>query len=120
MAAVAVHTCYRLDHQSLVLTSQDRHEAYKHVPTPPYLQSASAPAAHIPLYLYPFLNTGSRSKPFEYLRLTSLGVIGALVKVSLLQGIEVCRLTCVVPGCKKGCSGPHPAYPLTFFTAPLL
>lgn len=38
-------------------------------------------AAHIPLYLYPFLNTAARSKPFEYLRLTSLGVIGALVKV---------------------------------------
>lgn len=40
-------------------------------------------AAHIPLYLYPFLNTGSRTKPFEYLRLTSLGVIGALVKVGV-------------------------------------
>lgn len=38
-------------------------------------------AAHIPLYLYPFLNTTSKTKPFEYLRLTSLGVIGALVKV---------------------------------------
>lgn len=38
-------------------------------------------AAHMPLYLYPFLNTTSKSKPFEYLRLTSLGVIGALVKV---------------------------------------
>ena len=38
-------------------------------------------AAHIPLYLYPFLNTAARHKPFEYLRLTSLGVIGALVKV---------------------------------------
>ena len=38
--------------------------------------------AHIPLYLYPFLNTVSRHRPFEYLRLTSLGVIGALVKVS--------------------------------------
>ena len=37
--------------------------------------------AHIPLYLYPFLNTVSRHRPFEYLRLTSLGVIGALVKV---------------------------------------
>jgi hypothetical protein len=37
--------------------------------------------AHIPLYLYPFLSTVSRTKPFEYLRLTSLGVIGALVKV---------------------------------------
>jgi hypothetical protein len=43
--------------------------------------STATAAAHIPLYLYPFLNTGSRSKPFEYLRLTSLGVIGALVKV---------------------------------------
>jgi len=37
--------------------------------------------AQIPLYLYPFLNTQSKSRPFEYLRLTSLGVIGALVKV---------------------------------------
>ncbi|KAF1323180.1 Cell differentiation protein rcd1, partial [Globisporangium splendens] len=38
--------------------------------------------AHIPLYLYPFLNTVSKNRPFEYLRLTSLGVIGALVKVA--------------------------------------
>ena len=36
--------------------------------------------AHIPLFLYPFLNTATKSRPFEYLRLTSLGVIGALVK----------------------------------------
>lgn len=36
--------------------------------------------AHIPLFLYPFLNTTSKTRPFEYLRLTSLGVIGALVK----------------------------------------
>lgn len=49
--------------------------------------------AHIPLYLYPFLNTSSTTRPFEYLRLTSLGVIGALVKMDdsdvitfLLQG----------------------------------
>jgi CCR4-NOT transcription complex subunit 9 len=40
-------------------------------------------AAQIPLYLYPFLNTVSRHRPFEYLRLTSLGVIGALVKVNV-------------------------------------
>lgn len=39
------------------------------------------PLAHIPLFLYPFLNTTSKTRPFEYLRLTSLGVIGALVKV---------------------------------------
>ncbi|CAE7069460.1 unnamed protein product, partial [Rhizoctonia solani] len=36
--------------------------------------------AHIPLFLYPFLNTTSKTRPFEYLRLTSLGVVGALVK----------------------------------------
>ena len=40
--------------------------------------------AHIPLYLYPFLQTSSKTRPFEYLRLTSLGVIGALVKVTTL------------------------------------
>ena len=39
--------------------------------------------AHIPLFLYPFLNTVSKTRPFEYLRLTSLGVIGALVKARL-------------------------------------
>lgn len=39
--------------------------------------------AQIPLFLYPFLHTTSKTRPFEYLRLTSLGVIGALVKVSV-------------------------------------
>lgn len=42
---------------------------------------ADCRSAHIPLFLYPFLNTTSKTRPFEYLRLTSLGVIGALVKV---------------------------------------
>ncbi len=37
--------------------------------------------AHVPLFLYPFLNTTHTHRPFEYLRLTSLGVVGALVKV---------------------------------------
>ncbi|KAJ4825200.1 hypothetical protein Tsubulata_043471 [Turnera subulata] len=46
------------------------------------LQCSGTASAHIPLYLYPFLNTTSKSRPFEYLRLTSLGVIGALVKVA--------------------------------------
>lgn len=44
------------------------------------VQSTNSNVAHIPLFLYPFLNTTSKSRPFEYLRLTSLGVIGALVK----------------------------------------
>lgn len=43
-------------------------------------------SAHIPLYLYPFLATNSKQRPFEYLRLTSLGVIGALVKVRVGGG----------------------------------
>jgi hypothetical protein len=42
---------------------------------------SSALQAHIPLFLYPFLNTISKTRPFEYLRLTSLGVVGALVKM---------------------------------------
>lgn len=36
--------------------------------------------AQIPLLLFPFLNTACKTRPFEYLRLTSLGVVGALVK----------------------------------------
>ena len=47
----------------------------------PAERAAATRAAHIPLFLYPFLNTVSKTRPFEYLRLTSLGVIGALVKV---------------------------------------
>ncbi|CAI0550833.1 unnamed protein product [Linum tenue] len=37
--------------------------------------------ANIPMYLYPFLDSTNKEKPHEFLRLTSLGVIGALVKV---------------------------------------
>ena len=37
--------------------------------------------AHIPLYLYPFLHTVSKTRPFEYLRLTSLGVIGKFISL---------------------------------------
>ncbi|OQV24300.1 Cell differentiation protein RCD1-like protein [Hypsibius exemplaris] len=36
--------------------------------------------ARIPMFLYPFLSSSHNTRPFEYLRLTSLGVIGALVK----------------------------------------
>ncbi|THF99000.1 hypothetical protein TEA_030178 [Camellia sinensis var. sinensis] len=48
--------------------------------SPALLVLGQTKSAHIPLYLYPFLNTTSKSRPFEYLRLTSLGLIGALVK----------------------------------------
>ena len=44
--------------------------------------------ANIPLFLYPFLNTKSSTRPFEYLRLTSLGVIGALVKTDETEVIN--------------------------------
>lgn len=45
-------------------------------------------AAHLVLYVYPFLNTTDTSRPFEYLRLTSLGVVGALVKVNILWKLK--------------------------------
>jgi CCR4-NOT transcription complex subunit 9 len=66
-------------------------------------QDTRAPflAAHIPLYLYPFLNTNSKSRPFEYLRLTSLGVIGALVKVDDTQVISFLLQTEIIPLCLR-------------------
>ena len=58
-------------------------------------------AAQIPLYLYPFLNTQSKSRPFEYLRLTSLGVIGALVKVDDTDVISFLLSTEIIPLCLR-------------------
>jgi CCR4-NOT transcription complex subunit 9 len=57
--------------------------------------------AHIPLFLYPFLNTTSKSRPFEYLRLTSLGVIGALVKSDSPPTIEFLLTTEIIPLCLR-------------------
>ncbi|CAN4097172.1 unnamed protein product [Withania somnifera] len=57
--------------------------------------------AHIPLYLYPFLNATSKSRPFEYLRLTSLGVIGALVKVDDTEVISFLLSTEIIPLCLR-------------------
>jgi len=58
-------------------------------------------SAHIPLFLYPFLNTTSKSRPFEYLRLTSLGVIGALVKSDSPPTIEFLLSTEIIPLCLR-------------------
>ncbi|KAL7068484.1 putative cell differentiation protein Rcd1 [Cryptosporidium serpentis] len=58
-------------------------------------------AAHIPLYLYPFLNTITKSRPFEYLRLTSLGVIGALVKVDDPEVVSFLLQTEIIPLCLR-------------------
>lgn len=57
--------------------------------------------AHVPLFLYPFLNTMSRTRPFEYLRLTSLGVIGALVKVDDTEVINFLLSTEIIPLCLR-------------------
>lgn len=57
--------------------------------------------AHLPLYLYPFLNTASKSLPFEYLRLTSLGVIGALVKMDDSAVISFLLQTEIIPLCLR-------------------
>ncbi|KAF9271904.1 Cell differentiation protein rcd1 [Mortierella alpina] len=57
--------------------------------------------AHIPLFLYPFLNTTSKTRPFEYLRLTSLGVIGALVKNDNTEVITFLLSTEIIPLCLR-------------------
>ena len=62
---------------------------------------ADSVLAHIPLFLYPFLNTTSKSRPFEYLRLTSLGVIGALVKNDSSEVINFLLTTEIIPLCLR-------------------
>ncbi|CAL9153145.1 unnamed protein product [Musa hybrid cultivar] len=57
--------------------------------------------AHIPLYLYPILNTTSKTRPFEHLRLASLGVIGALVKVDDPEAISFLLQTEIIPLCLR-------------------
>ncbi|XP_077229178.1 uncharacterized protein LOC143862068 [Tasmannia lanceolata] len=57
--------------------------------------------AHIPLYLYPLLLTKSKAKPYEFLRLTTLGVIGALVKVDDTEVIVFLLSTEIIPMCLR-------------------
>lgn len=38
--------------------------------------------SQIPIFLYPFLNNTNKANPYEYLKLTSLSVIGTLVKLN--------------------------------------
>eukprot|EP00755_Sulcionema_specki_P024109 Sspe_Gene.80482::Locus_50862_Transcript_1_1_Confidence_1.000_Length_1149::g.80482::m.80482/K12606/RCD1, CNOT9, CAF40; CCR4-NOT transcription complex subunit 9 len=57
--------------------------------------------AHLPLFLYPFLNTATKSRPFEYLRLTSLGVIGALVKADDEEVVRFLLSTEIIPLCLR-------------------
>ncbi|KAJ3121765.1 hypothetical protein HK100_012243 [Physocladia obscura] len=58
-------------------------------------------AADIPLFLYPFLNSTAKTRAFEYLRLTSLGVIGALVKNDSPDVINFLLSTEIIPLCLR-------------------
>ncbi|KAK0266700.1 RNA-binding protein, CCR4-NOT complex subunit Rcd1 [Friedmanniomyces endolithicus] len=68
---------------------------------PESVDGGGVESAHIPLFLYPFLNTTSKSRPFEYLRLTSLGVIGALVKNDSSEVIHFLLTTEIIPLCLR-------------------
>lgn len=57
--------------------------------------------SHMLLYLYPFLNVTSSARPYEYLRLTSLGVIGALVKNDNPQVVAFLLSTEIIPLCLR-------------------
>jgi CCR4-NOT transcription complex subunit 9 len=74
---------------------------HAHVTSPIHHALPCLSAAHIPLFLYPFLNTVSKTRPFEYLRLTSLGVIGALVKVDDSEVINFLLSTEIIPLCLR-------------------
>lgn len=58
-------------------------------------------SARMPLYLYPFLSVQGRNRAYEFLRLTALGVIGALVKADDVKVIEFFLLTEIFPICLK-------------------
>ncbi|PUZ68402.1 hypothetical protein GQ55_2G024700 [Panicum hallii var. hallii] len=73
------------------------------------LQSvASHPETRIPFlkaeiteYLYPFLNTTSNARSFEYLRLTTLGVFGALVKIDDTDVVSTLLNGDIIPLCLR-------------------
>jgi len=57
--------------------------------------------SHLGLFLYPFLNTVCTLRQYEYLRLTSLGVIGALVKMDDSEVINFLLQTEIIPLCLR-------------------
>ncbi len=57
--------------------------------------------AQIPIFLFPFLNTVTKTRPMDYLRLTSLGVIGALVKSDNTEVTRFLLQTEIIPLCLK-------------------
>ncbi|EER90781.1 CCR4-NOT transcription complex subunit 9 [Sorghum bicolor] len=57
--------------------------------------------ALVPLYLYPFLNTTYKTREYEFLRLTSLGVIGALVKFDDREVVAFLLTSEIIPLCLR-------------------
>ncbi|CAK7349001.1 unnamed protein product [Dovyalis caffra] len=57
--------------------------------------------AKLPIYLYPFLNNTNKDRAHEFLRLTSLGVIGALAKVDDPNVINFLLESEVFPCCLR-------------------
>ncbi|RLN34236.1 cell differentiation protein rcd1-like isoform X1 [Panicum miliaceum] len=58
-------------------------------------------AARIPQCLYPFLDTTSKVKSYEYLRLASLNVIDALVKADDTEAFNFLVTSQVIPLCLR-------------------
>ena len=94
--ALALLQCVASHNETRGLFLNGTHAVYAQV-----LVLANPILAHIPLFLYPFLNTTSKSRPFEYLRLTSLGVIGALVKNDSSEVINFLLTTEIIPLCLR-------------------
>ncbi|EAX96625.1 Cell differentiation family, Rcd1-like containing protein [Trichomonas vaginalis G3] len=57
--------------------------------------------ANIPIYLFPFLHQTSQSREAEYFKLTSLGIIGSLVKAEQPDIIEYLLKADFVPLCLR-------------------
>lgn len=51
----------------------------------------------IPLFLYPFINNNNKGKPYEFLKLTSLGVISSLLKTTDKEIISFLIDTAIIP-----------------------
>ncbi len=62
--------------------------------------------SNLHLYVYPLINSTDKKKPYEHLRVTSLGVIGALLKKDDIESIRYLVKTELIVLClrimKKG------------------
>ena len=57
--------------------------------------------ANIPIYLFPFLHQTNTSKEIEFIKVTSLGIIGSLVKTEQPQIIEYLLKVDIIPLCLR-------------------